>query len=160
MNRKPTAAIRSHVSAATPTVATDEPVTAGQAIETTAPTFTSPTPNQGMNTMINNNVDFAAIGKANLEAFTASGKIWAAGVQDLTKQFAATAKTSVEESVAAFKALTTVKSVKEAIDLQTAYGKTVAAKAQAESTKLTQASIKLTERAMAPSSTPMIAGVP
>ena len=100
--------------------------------------------------MINSTVDFAAIGKDNLEAFTASSKIWTAGVQDLTKQFAATAKASFEESVATFKALSTVKSVKEAIDLQTAYGKTVAANAAAESKKLTDASMKLTEQALAP----------
>jgi phasin family protein len=103
-----------------------------------------------MKTMINSTVDFAAIGKENFEAFTASSKIWMAGVQDLTKQFAATAKTSLEESVATFKALSTVKSVQEAIELQTSYSKTAIAKALAESTKLTEASMKLTEEALAP----------
>ena len=100
--------------------------------------------------MINSKIDFVAVGKDNLEAFTASSKIWTAGVQDLTKQFAATTKASFEESVAAFKALTSVKSVKEAIELQTAYGKSAMTKAMAESTKLTEASRKLTEEAMAP----------
>jgi phasin family protein len=103
-----------------------------------------------MKTMINSTVDFATIGKENLEAFTTSSKIWMAGVQDLTKQFAATAKASLEESVATFKALSTVKSVKEAIELQTSYSKTAIAKALAESTKLTEASMKLTEEALAP----------
>jgi phasin family protein len=103
-----------------------------------------------MKTMINSTVDFAAIGKENIEAFTTSSKIWIAGVQDLSKQFAATAKASLEESVATFKALSTVKSVQEAIELQTSYGKTAIAKALAESTKLTEASMKLTEEAMAP----------
>jgi phasin family protein len=73
-----------------------------------------------------------------------------AGVQDLTKQFAATAKASLEESVATFKALGTVKSVQEAIELQTSYGKTAMAKAVAESTRMTEASMKLTEEALAP----------
>ena len=81
---------------------------------------------------------------------SASSKIWTAGVQDITKQFAATAKTSFDESVATFKALSTVKSVKEAIDLQNAYGKTVATKMQEEATRLTDASRKLTEQALAP----------
>ena len=100
--------------------------------------------------MINSTVDFAAIGKDNLEAFTASTKIWAAGVQDLTQQFAATAKASFDESMATFKALTAVKSFKEAIDLQSSYSKAAVAKALAESTKLTEASMKLTEQALAP----------
>jgi phasin family protein len=109
-----------------------------------------PSLTQGLKTMMNSKIDFVAVGKDNLEAITASSKIWTAGVQDLTKQFAATTKASFEESVAAFKALTTVKSVKEAIELQTAYSKTAMTKAMAETTKLTEASRKLTEEAMAP----------
>jgi phasin family protein len=145
MNKKPTTAARSRADAPALTIVDDAPVTLTQAIETTSPTST-----QGMKTMINSTVDFAAIGKENLEAFTASSKIWAAGVQDLTQQFAATAKASFDESLATFKALSTVKSFKEAIDLQTSFSKAAIAKALAESTKLTEASMKLTEQAMAP----------
>ena len=93
---------------------------------------------------------FVTFGQGNLDAVTKSGQIWAAGMQDLTKQFAATAKASFDESVATFKALSTVKSVKEAIDLQSNYGKAVIAKAVAEANKLSDASIKLTEQALAP----------
>jgi phasin family protein len=152
MSKNPTALVRPRAIAATSiaTVVDDAPATPARAIETAAPMLTPTTTTQGIKTMINNTVDFAAIGKQNLEAITASSKIWTAGVQDLTKQFAATAKASLEESVAAFKALTTVKSVKEAIELQTAYSKTAVAKALAESTKLTEASRKLTEEALAP----------
>jgi phasin family protein len=163
MNKKPPAPVRARASAPTLSVVSDAPATLTQAIEPTAPTqaieATAPTPTRGMKPMINSTVDFAAIGKENLEAFTASGKIWAAGVQDLTKQFAATAKASVEESVATFKALSTVKSIKEAIDLQSAYSKAVMAKALAESTKLTEASMKLTEQAMAPLTARLAAAV-
>jgi phasin family protein len=87
--------------------------------------------------------DFAAFGAGNLEAVTASSQIWAAGVNDLTKQFAGSAKSSFEGSVAAFKALTTVKSVREAMDLQSKYSKTAIADAVAVSKSLTDASIKL-----------------
>ena len=99
MNKKPTATVRSRPSAPTLSVVADAPVRPTQAAETTTPPNTSPEQTQGTRTMINSTVDFAAIGKENLEAFTASGKIWAAGVQDLTKQFAATAKASLEEFV-------------------------------------------------------------
>jgi phasin family protein len=156
MNNKPTTANRSRPSAPTPPAVADAPVTLTLAAETTT---LPPTQTKGIKTMINNSVDFAAIGKENLEAFTASGKIWAAGVQDLTKQFAATAKASIEESVATFKALSTVKSVKEAIDLQSTYSKAALAKAMTESTKLTEASIKLTEQALAPITARMAAAV-
>nr|WP_294501970.1 phasin family protein [uncultured Rhodopila sp.] len=94
--------------------------------------------------------DFAAFGSANLEAATASGKIWAAGVTDLTHQVAGSAKSSFEHSVATFKALTGVKSVKEAIDIQGSYSKAAFANAVAASKSLTDASVKLTEQAMAP----------
>ena len=57
--------------------------------------------------------DLAAFNTANLEAVTASGKIWAAGVTDLTNQVAGSAKSSLDESVATFRALAAVKSVKE-----------------------------------------------
>ncbi len=148
MNTQPTAALRSRASAAVPPIAISAPITRASA--TAVPSTASvPTITQGINTMIKT-VDFVAFGKDNLEAFTASSKIWTAGVQDITKQFAATAKTSFEESVATFKALSTVKSVKEAIDLQSAYGKTVATKMQEEATRLTDASRKLTEQALAP----------
>jgi phasin family protein len=94
--------------------------------------------------------DLTAFGSANLEAVTASGKIWAAGVTDLTNQVAGTARSTFEDSVATFRALTGVKSVKEAIDIQGSYGKAAFANAVAVSKSLTEASIKLTEQAMAP----------
>ncbi len=153
MSKKPAEAVRPIQNPPILSVVEDEPVTTSPALATIAPIQTTPIPapiEQGMKTMMNSTVDFAAIGKENLEALTASSKIWTAGVQDLTTQFAATAKASFEESVATFKALAAVKSVKEAIELQTAYGKAAMTKALAESSKLTEASLKLTEQAMAP----------
>jgi phasin family protein len=94
--------------------------------------------------------DFTAFGTANLEAVNAAGKIWAAGVTDLTNQAANSAKSSFEHSVATFKALTSVKSVNEAITIQGSYGKAAFANAVAASKSLADASIKLTEQAMAP----------
>jgi phasin family protein len=156
MKRTPIAADASRASAALTTAAAvdDAPAAAARAVETTAAEVTTgttiPTLPQGLKIMIKTPQDFAAFGKANLEAFTASTKIWTAGVQDLSKQFAATAKASVEESVAAAKSFSSVKSIKDAIELQTFFSKTAAAKALAESKKLTEASVKLTEQALAP----------
>jgi len=116
-----------------------------KAIEPTKPTLT-----QGMKTMMKSTEDLVAFGQANLEAFVRSGQIWSAGVQELTKQMATSAKASFEESVSTFKAISTAKSVKEAIDLQSTFAKSALEKAMAESNKLTDASIKLTEQTLAP----------
>jgi phasin family protein len=94
--------------------------------------------------------DLAAFNSANLEAVTASGKIWAAGVTDLTNQVAGSARSTLDETVATFRALTGVKSVREAINIQGSYGKAAFASAMAMSRNLTEASIKLTEQAMVP----------
>jgi len=124
---------------------------AAEAVEAASPIKpTKPTLTLGMKTMMKTTEDFVAFGQANLEAFMKSGQIWSAGVQELTKQFATSAKASFEESVSTFKAISTAKSVKEAMELQSTFAKAALEKAMAESNKLTDASIKLTEQTLAP----------
>ena len=94
--------------------------------------------------------EFVTFGQGNLEAFMKSGQILAAGVQDIQKKFAATAQASFEETVSTLKALTSVKSVKDAFDLQAGLARTSMERTIAESGKLTDASFKLTEQVMAP----------
>jgi len=147
-------------AAAAPAVAAIESITAtadhvAAVAAKTVPTVvavqpTKTTLTQGMKTMMKSTEDLVAFGQANLEAFVKSGQIWSAGVQELTKQFATSAKASFEESVSTFKAISTAKSVKEAIDLQSTFAKSALEKAMAESNKLTDASIKLTEQTLAP----------
>jgi phasin family protein len=124
---------------------TEEAVETASSVKPTKSTIT-----QGMKTMMKSTEEFVAFGQANLEAFMKSGQIWSAGVQELTKQFATSAKASFEESVSTFKAMSTVKSVKEAMELQSTFAKAALEKAMAESNKLTDASIKLTEQTLAP----------
>jgi len=130
------------------------PVIAVAPAAPTKPTKPSLTPKpsltQGMKTMMKSTEDFVAFSQANLEAFVKSGQIWSAGVQELTKQMATSAKATFEESVSTFKAISTAKSVKEAMDLQSTFAKAALEKAMAESNKLTDASIKLTEQTLAP----------
>jgi phasin family protein len=101
-------------------------------------------------TMTKTAEEFVSFGQGNLEAFTKAGQIWAAGVQELSKQFAATAQAHVDQTVATFKALTSVKSFKEAVDLQSTLARSTVEKAVAETGKLTDASLKLAEQAWAP----------
>jgi hypothetical protein len=77
--------------------------------------------------------EVVAFGQGNLEAVIKSGQIWSTGLQDLSKQMASSMQASYEDAMAAFKTLTTVKSLKEAVDLQVGL-----------------ASMKLAEQAIAP----------
>jgi phasin family protein len=105
---------------------------------------------EGMEKAMKTAEEFVAFGQGNLEALLKSGQIWAAGVQDLSKQVAASAQASFDETMATFKALTSVKSLKDAMDLQASLARSTLEKTLAESGKLTDASFKLTEQAMAP----------
>jgi phasin family protein len=136
----------------TPKAAMDKaPAAMAVMIESANPSLTpKPSLTQGIKTMMKSTEDFVAFSQANLEAFMKSGQIWSAGVQELTKQMATSAKASFEESVSTFKAISTAKSVKEAMDLQSTFAKAALEKAMAESNKLTDASIKLTEQTLAP----------
>jgi phasin family protein len=124
---------------------------AGEVVKPVAPTKTTATkPLLGMNTMIRSTEDFVALGQANMEALVKSGQIWTAGVQELMKQFAETAKASFDESVATLKAISSAKTVTEAMNLQSKFVTSVAGRALGESNKLVDASIKLTEQTLAP----------
>lgn len=94
--------------------------------------------------------ELVAFSQGNVEAIVKSSQIWATGVQDLSKHFAAAAKASMDESMAAFKALTAVKSLKDAFELQSSFARSTMEKSLAESGKLTDASFKLTEQTLAP----------
>jgi phasin family protein len=104
----------------------------------------------GMEKAMKTAEDFMAFSQGNMEALMKSGQIWASGVQDLSKHMAAAAQASMEESMSTFKAMSSVKSLKEAFDLQSAFARGALEKAVAESSKLTDASFKLTEQALAP----------
>jgi phasin family protein len=91
-----------------------------------------------------------AFNQGNIEAFTRSGQIWSAGLQDLSRQFATTVQDSIEETLEQFRALTSAQSVKDVIGLQSSLVRTSAEKAVTATSRLTSASIKLTEEALAP----------
>ena len=94
--------------------------------------------------------EFVSFNQGNLEALVKSGQILASGIQDLGKQVAAQAQARLEEGMATFRALGSVKSVKEAIDVQATYVRSSVEKAMADTGKLTDASFKLAEQAIAP----------
>jgi hypothetical protein len=94
--------------------------------------------------------EFISFSQGNFEAMMKAGQIWAAGVQDLQKAAAATAQAQVEAALGTMRAMSSVKSVKEAMDLQATLARSSVETAMNETGKITDASLKLAEQAMAP----------
>jgi phasin family protein len=105
---------------------------------------------QGMEKAMKTAEEFVAFGQGNVEAFVKSSQIWTAGAQDLSKQVAATAQSSFDDVMTTFKAMSSVKSLKDMFDLQANFARATLEKTMSESGKLTEASFKLTEQALAP----------
>jgi phasin family protein len=105
---------------------------------------------QGVDRAMKTAEQFAEFHKGNMEAMVKSSQIWATGLQDLSKHVASTAQTRMEETLSTFRAMTGVKSIKEAFELQSSFARTSMEKAMSEGTKLTESSLKLAEQAYAP----------
>jgi phasin family protein len=105
---------------------------------------------QGMEKAMKTAEELVAFSQGNVEAMVKSSQVWAAGVQDIRKQMTASAQASFEETVSTFKALSSVKSLKDAFELQASFARSTMEKTLAESGRLTDASLKLTEQALAP----------
>jgi phasin family protein len=126
------------------------PLTDGFASATASFEATQAKMKEGVEKAMKTAEELVAFNQANIEAVMKSSQIWVTGVQDLSKHMAAAAQASLDESMSAFKALTSVKSLKDAFELQSSFARTAMEKSLAESTKLTDASFKLTEQALAP----------
>ncbi len=94
--------------------------------------------------------EFVSFNQANVEAFVKSSQIVAQGLQDLGRQFAAAAQATMDETMSTFRALTSVRSIKEAMELQTTLARSTMEKAVAQTGQVTEASFKLAEQAIAP----------
>ena len=105
---------------------------------------------EGMEKAMKTAEELVAFNQGNVEAVVKSSQIWAAGVQDLSKHYGCRRAGLPGPGMAAFKALTSVKSLKDAIELQSSFARSALEKSMAKSGKLTDASFKLTEQALAP----------
>ena len=94
--------------------------------------------------------EFVSFSQGNFDAMMQASQIWAAGVQDLGRAMTATAQAQMEAAMGTMKAFSGVKSLKEAMDLQTTLARSSLETAVSETGKLTDASMKLAEQAMAP----------
>lgn len=103
--------------------------------------------------------EFVSFGQGNFEAIMESGRVWAAGVQALSKQAAVTAQAALDDTLSGFKALAAAKTLKEALDIQGGLARANMEKAVAETGRFTDASMKLAEQALAPLAARMTAAV-
>ena len=114
---------------------------------------------EGMQRVMKTAEQMTSFSQGNMEALMKSHQILAAGFTDLSRLFAASARASLDETMSTFKAMASVKSVKEAFELQSGFAKSSMEKALAESGKLTEQSMKLAEQAFAPISARVNAAV-
>ncbi|MBO1079724.1 phasin family protein [Roseomonas haemaphysalidis] len=105
---------------------------------------------QTADTMQKGAEDVAEFGRGNVEAFTKATQTYMAGLQDLSRQAFSMMQGFGEQSIENAKALSSVRSVKEAAELNTAFLKSAMEKSVSETTKLNEAAFKLAEQASAP----------
>ncbi|WP_246526180.1 phasin family protein [Plastoroseomonas hellenica] len=89
-------------------------------------------------------------GRGNIEAVTKSAQLWATGTQDIARQYAALAQGFADHAMESAKAFASVKSLKEATELQTSFAKAAFEKASSETSKFQEAFLRLSESASAP----------
>jgi phasin family protein len=94
--------------------------------------------------------EITSFSQGNVEAIMKSGQAWAAGCQAMSKTMAAAAQTHLDQTMSNWKALISVKSLKEAMDLRANLTHTSFETAFAETAKLTDASMRLAEHTIAP----------
>jgi phasin family protein len=105
---------------------------------------------EGMHRAMKTAEQMTAFSQGNIEAVMKSSQILTTGLTEMSKLMAQAARANLDETMSAFRAMTGVKSVKEAVELQASYTRTAMEKAMAESGKLTEHSLKLAEQTFAP----------
>jgi phasin family protein len=94
--------------------------------------------------------EFVTFGQGNVEALVKSSQILMAGMQDLTKQMAASAQASFDEAFGTFKAIAAARSVREAMELQAGFARSALEKAMTQSGQVAETTLKLGEQVAAP----------
>ena len=104
----------------------------------------------GMQKAIKATEDMVSFSQGNVEAVAKSSQILMSGMQEIGQSMAAAAKTSMEETVNGFKAMSGVKSFKDFFELQSAMVRAAMERSVAQTSQLTEHGLKLSEQAFAP----------
>jgi phasin family protein len=105
---------------------------------------------EGLRTTEKKAEEYMSAGHVTSDAVMKATQVWTAGVQDLAKQVAASAQSSLDEALATFKALLSVNSPQEALELETKAARSALERTLAESSRIGDTSIKLFEQTLAP----------
>ncbi len=105
---------------------------------------------EGVQKAIKATEEMVSFSQGNVEALAKSSQILMSGVQDIGQSMAAAAKASMEETVSGLKALSGVKSFKDFYELQTSMIRSAMERSVAQTSQLTEHTVKLSERAFAP----------
>jgi phasin family protein len=101
----------------------------------------------------------AEFGRGNVEALTRATQVYVAGVQDLGRQTMALVQGLSDQAIEGAKALSTVKSLKEATEIQASLTRAAIERSFSETAKLQEAALKLAEQSFAPLSARMTLAV-
>ena len=104
----------------------------------------------GMRKAMTTAEEMAAFAHGNLQAIARSSQVMAAGAQDMGQSLAAAARTAMDDMMAAFKAMSSARSVKDALELQSSLLRTSLDKAVSQASQMTDTGMKLSEQALAP----------
>ena len=88
-----------------------------------------------------------------------SAQAYVSGVQDLSRQTAAMVQGLAEQAIEGAKALSNVRSLKEAAEIQAGLARTAFERAISDSTKLQETALKVVEQSFAPLSARMTLAV-
>ncbi len=94
--------------------------------------------------------DISKFSKENLDATVAASTIFAKGFETIGKEWMTFTQDAMEASAQAAKALLAARTLREAVDVQTDWAKTSFDKVVAESTKLSEISVKVANEAAEP----------
>jgi phasin family protein len=94
--------------------------------------------------------EMVAFAQGNVEAVTRSTQVFVAGLQDLSKAAIASAQQMTEEAMTKAREFASVRSVKDAMELQAAFMRHAMEKTLAETQKFGEGYFRLTEQAWAP----------
>ena len=94
--------------------------------------------------------DFVSLAKGNVDAFFASATVFAQGTEQLSRAWFALQQGAAEQAAAATRSLFAAKTLREVVDLQSTYSKTAFDGFVAESSKLSELGLKVTNDAVAP----------
>lgn len=105
---------------------------------------------QGMAKTMQTAQTMMAFNQGNFEAMTRSSQILATGMQDIVQQLASSSKASLGEIMSVAKAMASVKSVREAMELQSGLMRSTMETTVSQIGQLTDATMKLSERTLTP----------